>query len=241
MTEAAKNLLDAFGDEPFFERHAHLFIGGTALSWHLKHRLSEDLDFLMASPKLPKEELEELMIRYQAKEIPFAPAVRDTFANEGGMVEEYHRRFWVRGVKVDFLAGYGENDLEEKAIEEAMREEREPLMHGRVRVAGVTTLAVLKSLLMMKRTKIRDYYDMETLFQRGVWDEGRFLETVKGCYVTYDDIHILKLIRSRKQPLDDELLGGLVAMPPSFETLREKIAGRIETHLKDRFIRKGRT
>ncbi len=58
MLEKTKVVLDALSGHEFFNKHDVRFVGGTALSYLIDHRLSEDLDFAMLD--LPRDDISEL-------------------------------------------------------------------------------------------------------------------------------------------------------------------------------------
>jgi len=47
MLEKTKKVLDILAQDEFFKNNDIKFVGGTALSHLINHRLSEDLDFAM--------------------------------------------------------------------------------------------------------------------------------------------------------------------------------------------------
>ena len=53
MLEKTKEVLEIICNDDLFKKHDIRFVGGTALSYRINHRLSEDLDFatLNLSPK----------------------------------------------------------------------------------------------------------------------------------------------------------------------------------------------
>ncbi|MDD2358586.1 MAG: nucleotidyl transferase AbiEii/AbiGii toxin family protein [Thiovulaceae bacterium] len=57
MLEKTQQVLDALARHELFKKHDIRFVGGTALSHLINHRLSEDLDFAML--ELCREEIEE--------------------------------------------------------------------------------------------------------------------------------------------------------------------------------------
>lgn len=59
MKPATEALARHISGEPLLENF--LLVGGTALSIHLEHRLSEDLDFATTDPVLPKDSISNLL------------------------------------------------------------------------------------------------------------------------------------------------------------------------------------
>jgi len=59
MTEQIKKILPDIQEHNVFKDYGFRLIGGTALSYYLQHRLSEDLDFCKMG-KLPREAIQIL-------------------------------------------------------------------------------------------------------------------------------------------------------------------------------------
>ena len=56
MTEAIKKILPIIQDHDIFTKHDFRLVGGTALSYHINHRIFEDLDFCLTQ-ELPLEDI----------------------------------------------------------------------------------------------------------------------------------------------------------------------------------------
>ena len=68
MKKETIDLLNDFSKEDFFKKNKFALIGGTALSIHLNHRLSEDLDFMKLDDNLlPVEDIQSLVKKYNHK------------------------------------------------------------------------------------------------------------------------------------------------------------------------------
>ena len=51
MTRKVINALEELKELPLFEKQELYFVGGTALSFYLEHRISEDIDLISPSKK----------------------------------------------------------------------------------------------------------------------------------------------------------------------------------------------
>jgi len=56
VTDRIKQLLPLIQDDLLFSQHDFRLVGGTALSYHINHRISEDLDFCLTE-QLPLEDI----------------------------------------------------------------------------------------------------------------------------------------------------------------------------------------
>ena len=67
MLQKTQEVLELIANDELFENNDIRFVGGTALSYLIEHRLSEDLDF--ASLEVSSEEIEEVMKKYGAEKL----------------------------------------------------------------------------------------------------------------------------------------------------------------------------
>lgn len=101
MLKKTNDALISLSSDKSFKDHDVRFVGGTALSYLIKHRLSEDLDFAML--ELPKNEILELMQRHGAIKKEHNRVIIDTAMNDGEDIDDSHMMFDLNGVKVDFF------------------------------------------------------------------------------------------------------------------------------------------
>lgn len=112
------------------------FVGGSALSVYLKHRISEDLDFFSWENELKNEAL--------------LRNVKDTFP-EGFKIETLTKKqlnLKIEGVKITFFA----NNREELKKNEKLT--------GNINIAPIKLLTGMKINSLFLRAKFRDYYDL---------------------------------------------------------------------------------
>jgi hypothetical protein len=136
-----------------------ILIGGTALTMHIGHRISEDLDFMTTDPKLPRASLTALVKILERNGFTVArdddPTLYDEFLNDGLDLHDYHQLFLVDGVKVDFFSP----DPDFVGMVEASRS---PLP----RVASLAELFRTKALAAATRSQSRDWIDLYVLFRQ---------------------------------------------------------------------------
>jgi hypothetical protein len=83
MTKSIYNLLEEIKDDILFETYPFYFIGGTALSIYLKHRISYDID-IISTAKLPVSAIKRFAYKVGATLYPSKNA--STFRYLGGVV-----------------------------------------------------------------------------------------------------------------------------------------------------------
>jgi len=112
------------------------FVGGSALSVYLKHRISEDLDFFSWESELKNEAL--------------LRNIKNTFP-KGFKIETLDKKqlnLKIEGVKITFFA----NNWEELKKNEKLA--------GNINIAPIKLLTGMKINSLFLRAKFRDYYDL---------------------------------------------------------------------------------
>jgi len=197
----AQKLLEAFSQEEIFSEHKATLIGGTAIAYHTQHRVSFDLD--IAFPHHSTLPLLDFLTNYNAEPLPFDRAIIDTMTNEGGVMEDYHRRFSIDGVKVDFVVNPSSNIYEKEILQND-----KGLEFGTLNITSLEALFKLKSLLILDRNKIRDLYDLVYLLRYHDFTAKNLLDTIKEYRFTYTEKQIIQLLESKEgDELDVEFEG----------------------------------
>jgi len=128
----------------------YILCGGTALTIQLGHRKSEDLDFMMwRKSKTEKPEVDW-------------PAIEKELKEKIGPIENFNMlgfdqvEFVVAGVRFSFY------------VSENRCPVSEPLQYlGNIRLAGVYSIIAMKMEVMLRRMKMRDYYDIYAILKEG--------------------------------------------------------------------------
>jgi len=174
LLENISKLLIEFSKEEIIKNF--YFVGGTALSFYLNHRISYDIDF-MSDKKLSYKNLLALNIKYNGKYIP--DANESIFRiNTGEDLKEYKMMFNINGVKVEF---FYPNDPVRLAVLEKYKNDFN-LING-VKILNISAIAKLKLLALFRRKKIRDLFDVFVLLEKDLLN----IETIdKYCAMEYD-------------------------------------------------------
>jgi len=218
-------LLEQFSKEHFFKKKQAQLIGGTAIAFHVKHRMSFDIDITFPHHStLPSLDVLE---KYNAKPLPFDRAVIDSVINDGGEIEDYHKRFSIDGVKVDFVVNPSSNILESEILKNDIS-----VPFGYLQITSLDTLFKLKSLLLLDRNKIRDLYDIVYMLEYEGYNAKDILETIKEYRFTYTDNHIVQNIQAKKpDELDVETEG---IMEPKMDILEYDI---LQKYIIDKLLK----
>ena len=132
--------------------------GGSALALNLRHRLSEDLDFVYPEIRLPRQRLEALQREAASSGFHFARNDDETavqeFAASGLELHDYQQDFLVnQKVKVSFFAA-------DAALRKVLASTNE-----KVRVATLSESFKAKCLVSAVRSKTRDWLDLYLLLK----------------------------------------------------------------------------
>jgi predicted nucleotidyltransferase component of viral defense system len=200
-----------------------VLVGGTALSMHLHHRLSEDLDFMFLGPKLPRAQIEALKRRALGAGFEFKandpPAGVEEFLNAGLDFSDYQQDYMVNGtVKVSLVAPEPEN-----------ARQLEPMEAPGPRVARLSEIFRLKCIVSADRSKTRDWFDLFLLLKQQHFEPIEFMRAFEraGAPRKYD-IAMMRLC-SGKPGVNDEGYQTLMENPPALQEMQ-----RFFIELRDR-------
>jgi hypothetical protein len=178
------------------ELNGFILIGGSALSLHIDHRLSEDLDFAWPHPRLPRKALEDLIRNLPGLHFDSCPdpiALRE--ADDAGMdLYDFTQDYLVNGVKVTFFCP---EPPECRILSQ--------ITTPALRVASTAEIFALKALVTAKRSKKRDWFDLYVLMRAHgySWKDFREVFDRTGTNPQYDHAAIRQLeVRPDNAPVD---------------------------------------
>lgn len=118
----------------------YVLVGGSALTLHLCHRKSEDLDFFTYDDVFDKEKIFFFIKSFEQKEI-----INQTNEQIDVLLD---------GVKVTFF--------------NAKWSFLKPIMKQKLNIASIEQIAAMKVNVLFLRAKYRDYYDLYCLVKEGM-------------------------------------------------------------------------
>lgn len=231
MTEAIKKLLPLIQNHDIFLKHDFRLVGGTALSYHINHRISEDLDFCLTE-ELPLQDIQSFIEycidKFGIENIEYidpSTAIKEDFLIGGDNVEYYLQTWIVNGVKIQFFDGgpnLGTKDFFEVDKFETL---------GHIKIASLETIFKMKSMMFYKRTKSRDLFDMLTMY--AIPDNKFTPQTTIKLIMKYDLLYFnddyfkslwIESFKNRKYlPERDEGLSGLTDEPETYKQMRSSL------------------
>jgi len=156
MTLAVKIALSKLANTALFDKELY-FIGGTALAYHLHHRISEDVDIISAT-KLPYRMIDSTMLSLGA--IKQKDIHESALRINGLNPSEYMLKFLLDDVKMEFFAASTQimKDLVTKATVERYEQTT-------IKILDLKTISKLKLLALLNRVKARDIYDANEIIK----------------------------------------------------------------------------
>ena len=175
-----EKLLKEFSE--YKEINNFVFAGGSALSYYLRHRFSEDIDFFSFSTSftLDKRSVNKLIDKFIAK----------GYKVSNSLDEEEQMDFYINGVKTTFCSYPKFSRL---------LEENKSGLFGNINISGINTLIAMKADVLRNREKIRDYYDLYAISKE--FGFKKIIDESFKADVTFNS----KLFMKRLVEMDDKL------------------------------------
>lgn len=240
MTSQLKTLLDNIKDHKIFVKNDFRLVGGTALSYHINHRLSEDLDFFILKP-LPRNDIDSFIdfaINIYGEEnvypIPQSNNQMYEVQKVGADINDIQQDWMINKVKVTFC-----DTSSNVGVEDIFKNDKYT-MYGDIKISSVGAIYMMKSLMFYKRVKIRDYFDLNFLFENNKnYSPLNTLKTIMKYEKAYSNKDSLPLfftmlelkIKSYDKAIDQPL-NTLMKNPPDFKTLSQKIYANLQKEMK---------
>lgn len=215
-----------------------VLIGGTALAMHLQHRVSEDLDFAWLETKLPRTRIEAIkrFLETQGHRVMRndSPAAIAEFEDSGLDLYDYQQDFIVdEAVKLTFVA-----------IDQELIKQMRAANPDHVRVAAVDEIFRLKCIACANRSKTRDWFDIYTLFERGLFQPIDMIEPFERLLGPSKlDIALMRMCSARPEKTDEGYLQ-LTSDAPTLATMQKRFEaarGEIEVELARRAAKDSRS
>ena len=183
MTKEIENLLNKIQNHHIFEKYPFYFIGGTALSVYLDHRISYDVDISSTTP-LPPAALKAFAFSLKATYIIDRAKASAFRINSGKQLDNYFMKFMVDGVKLEFsfFDDTLRQDILQNSTSTPYKEE------SKLQILPLKDIIVLKAIALFNREKSRDLFDMAIILKRNLID----IEELERIY-TFNQHHQLSL------------------------------------------------
>lgn len=191
-----------------------ILVGGSALALTIRHRLSEDLDFIFLEPTLPRERLDALCLQARGAGFDFQrnddEATVQEFAQGGLELHDSQQDFLVNGlVKISFFVA----DAPQQKIFSKQTD-------NKLKVGSLAELFKSKALVSSVRSKTRDWFDLYLLMRHHGFTIRDYQAAFQEAGIaTSCDIGLARLCSGVPQK-NDEGYAQLLADAPTLEEMK---------------------
>ncbi len=217
MTINVKKAIQKIYDNDIFDEELY-FIGGTALSFYLNHRISEDID-IVSSKTLNHRKIIASMSVLGAIKLQDENVTALRIA--GLFSDEYMIKFILDDVKLEFFQA--NRAIQKEILSQATFTNFE---NSKLKILDLKSIAKLKIVALIMRDKSRDLFDFSSILENNVFTQDELIELfnkVDNKINSIDDIS--SFIKSKREPKDDEAvyLSETSRINLSFEEIKERV------------------
>ena len=163
MTNEVKIVLEKIKNNDLFDNDLY-FVGGTALSHYLDHRVSYDID-IASSTKLPISKIKSFAFSIGAKQIRDANGAQFKI-NNGVDIENFHMKFILDGIKIEF--SHFRLEMQKLVFQNARSSLYESA--SKLKILELNDIVLLKIIALFNRQKTRDLFDAAIILQTNLLD-----------------------------------------------------------------------
>ena len=197
MTANVVNALKKVQGLDLFERDLY-FIGGTALSYYVNHRISEDIDIVSAS-SFPHQEIIASMLNINANRVKDENVFALRLA--GLFPDEYILKFNLDNVKIEFFKA--SRAIQVEILEQSSYTQFE---NSSIKILDLKSIAKLKIVALFSREKSRDLFDFGAILDNNILSIDEILQIAKKLTKIDTKMSLVEFINSKTQPLNDEIV-----------------------------------
>ncbi|MGE4510002.1 MAG: nucleotidyl transferase AbiEii/AbiGii toxin family protein [Sulfurimonadaceae bacterium] len=216
MTSNVMNALDKIKDLPLFKEELY-FTGGTALSYYINHRISEDIDIISAK-ELEYKKIIASMLSIDAKKIEDENVFALRLA--GLFPDEYVLKFILDGVKIEFF--YANRATQKEILKTSSFKYYKG---ANLKILDVKTISKLKIVALLQREKSRDLFDFGAMLEHLVVSVEEILSVAEGLKNIKSKEELLKFIEAKEEAKEDEAvyLDEANRLDLSFEEIKKRV------------------
>ena len=209
--------LEVFKDELYF-------IGGTALSYFINHRISEDIDIV--SPKtLNYKRIISLMSAIVAKKVDDENIMSLRLA--GLFPDEYILKFILDDVKIEFF--FANRPIQNQILKELTFTNYE---NSNLKILDLKLIVKLKLVALVQRDKARDLFDFGSILDNNIMSINEILYIAKESKNINSKENLINFISNKKEAKNDETvyLNETNRLDLSFEDIKQQVLSKLNTY-----------
>ena len=217
MTASVKDAIEKIYNSDIFDEELY-FVGGTALSFYLNHRISEDIDIVSSSTLNHRKIIPNMSIIGATKlQDENVTALRMA----GLFPDEYMIKFVLDDVKLEFFQA--NRPIQKEILSQATFTNFE---NSKLKILDLKSIAKLKLVALIMRDKSRDLFDFSSILEHNVLDSTELIELfnkVDNKIKSQEDI--INFIKNKQEPKDDEAvyLSETNRINLSFEEIKDRV------------------
>ena len=209
--------LEVFKDELYF-------IGGTALSYFINHRISEDIDIV--SPKtLNYKRIIPLMSTIGAKKVDDENIMSLRLA--GLFPDEYILKFILDDVKIEFF--FANRPIQKQILKKLTFTNYE---NSNLKILDLKLIVSLKLVALFQRDKSRDLFDFGSILDNDIMTINEILCIAKESKNINSKEDLRNFISNKKEAKNDEAvyLDESNRLDLSFEDIKQQVLNKLNTY-----------
>ena len=209
--------LEVFKDELYF-------IGGTALSYFINHRVSEDIDIV--SPKtLNYKKIIPFMASIGAKKVDDENIMSLRLA--GLFPDEYILKFILDDVKIEFF--FANRPIQKEILKELTFTNYE---NSNLKILDLKLIVSLKLVALLQRDKARDLFDFGSILDNDIMTINEILYIAKESKNINSKENLINFISNKKEAKNDEAvyLDESNRLDLSFEDIKQQVLNKINNY-----------
>jgi len=222
MTANVKKAIEKICHDEIFDEDLY-FVGGTALSFYLNHRVSEDID-IISNVSLNHKKIIPNMSLLGAKKLQDENITALRMA--GLFPDEYMLKFTLDNVKLEFFQA--NRPIQKEILSNFTFTTFE---NSKLKILDLKSIAKLKLVALIMRDKSRDLFDFGAILKYDILTTEEiteiFLKVESKIKSTYD---IIDFINSKQEPIDDEAvyLDEIHRVDLTFDEIKKEVIDKLK-------------
>lgn len=195
MTSNVIRVLNKIKDSLIFQDELY-FVGGTALSYYINHRISEDID-IVSSNILDYQKIVPALISLGAKKVEDENTTALRLV--GLFPDEYILKFILDDVKIEFFQA---NRLIQKKILKELSYTNYD--NSNLKILDLKSIAKLKIVALFQREKSRDLFDFGSILENNILSLNEIINISSELKNLNSKAQIIDFLQEKKESKDDE-------------------------------------
>ena len=223
MTSNVISALNKIKDLEVFDNELY-FIGGTALSYFINHRISEDIDIV--SPKiLNYKKIIPIMTSIGAKKVDDENIMSLRLA--GLFPDEYILKFILDDVKVEFF--FANRPIQKEILKNLSFTNYE---NSNLKILDLELIVKLKLVALFQRDKSRDLFDFGAILDSKIITINKILHIAKESKNIDSKENLINFIKNKRESKSDEAvyLDESNRLDLSFEDIKQQVLNKINNY-----------